>query len=182
MSNNKYIPTLITERLVLREPVISDAEVLYETVGRDADFIRYTGWNPYISLGATKEKIANDLNAIEKGEGWSWIITQDDKFVGTVGAYDVNAEVASAELGLTIIKSEWQKGYGSEAFAAVVSYLLGDGGLNRVCAWCHADNIASEKAMRHAGMTLEGVFRKALRDPSGGFADQKWFAKLRRDV
>ena len=181
MTIAEKIPILTTKRLSLRPPEMTDAEVLYETVGCDADIIRYTGWNPYFSLEATQQKIADDLEAASKGEGWSWIITEKGRLIGTVGAYDVNPDITSAKLGLTIIKNEWQKGYGSEALAAVVSYLLKPGRLNRVCAWCHADNIGSEKAMRHAGMTCEGVFRQAMSDPNGKLVDQKWFARLRDD-
>ena len=181
MSINQNNPTLTTEHLVLRPPRSDDAKALYESVGCDEDLTRYTGWNPYTSLAAAERKIAEDLDTASQGEGWSWIITKNGKFIGTVAAYDVNKDIASAELGLTVIKSEWQKGYGSEALAAVVSFLLSEGRLNRVSAWCHADNIGSEKAMRHAGMTCEGVFRQAMRDPSGKLADQKWFARIKED-
>ena len=181
MKRNQNIPILTTERLVLRPPDITDAPALYKSIGRDERITRYTGWNPYLSLEAAKRKIADDLETASQGEGWSWIITAGGRLIGTVGAYDVDRDTVSAELGLTIIQSEWGKGYGAEALTSVVSHLLCEDGLNRVCAWCHADNVASEKAMRRAGMTLEGVFRQAMRDPSGKLVDQKWFARIKED-
>lgn len=47
---------LKTERLILRNEKLEDAETLYKFLGCDAEMSKYTGWNPYITLDSAKKR------------------------------------------------------------------------------------------------------------------------------
>ena len=145
---------LRTKRLILRGVVVEDAALLYRGLGCDPAMSTYTGWNPYSTLEAAQQKGENDLVEVEQGKLYSWIITAEGTPVGTIGAYDYDPDSRSIELGYSIFRTKWGKGYASEAATAVVSYLLGDAGLHRITAWCHAGNAASARVLEKAGMKL----------------------------
>lgn len=77
------------------------------------------------------------------------------------------------EIGYFLLPKHWGKGYASEMANALVDGFFGEMGLHRICASCNAGNKASERVMQKAGMTLEGVMRKAR------YKDGSWYDELR---
>ena len=53
---DKQMVNLKTERLILRNEKLEDAETLYKFLGCDAEMSKYTGWNPYITLDSAQKK------------------------------------------------------------------------------------------------------------------------------
>ena len=47
--------TVETERLVLRVPVASDAEAIFDGYARDPEVVRYLTWRPHRSLTDTRQ-------------------------------------------------------------------------------------------------------------------------------
>jgi ADP-ribose pyrophosphatase YjhB (NUDIX family) len=76
--------------------------------------------------------------------------------IGTIGAYDYHPGGAGAEesieVGLSIRRDFWGRGFAREALQAVLTYLTEEEGICCVTAWSAADNIGSRRAMEHAGM------------------------------
>ena len=53
-------------------------------------------------------------------------------------------------------------------------------GLNRIYAFCHVENAASERVMQKAGLRYEGTLREVVLE-KGRFASRKLYAILRRE-
>lgn len=149
---------LQTERLTLRSPRSDDAETIYQELGCNPAITRYTGWNPYTSLEATRQVIAGNIaeNEGAKLAGFSWIIEDGGELAGTVGAYDYAEDDKSIEIGYSIIESKWGKGLASEAARAVADWLLTIEGIDRIKAWTDKDNLASIKVLERACFTRAG--------------------------
>lgn len=128
---------------------LQDAEDIYKNIGLDPDMSRFTGWNPYVTIDATIEKITNDMAA--GNDSYSWVIRKDDEFAGTIGAYDYDPEAGSIEIGYSIIKRFWGRGYAGTAAKAVVEFLAHQPHINIIRAWSHKDNIASRSVLTEAG-------------------------------
>lgn len=141
----------ITERLVLRKETLADAEDLYRYLGCEPEIIRYTDWNPYGSMDSTLEKIAEDIKNYSVPGHYAWIITKNGEPIGTIGAYDYKPGQSIIEVGYSIFKPYWGKGYATEALKAVVNYLLLEENIRKICAWSHKDNLASIKVLKKAG-------------------------------
>ena len=134
---------------------LEDAENIYRYMGCDPEITRYTGWNPYRTLQATVDKIEKDINSDDGS--YSWVIKKDGDFVGTIGAYDYNAEDMSIEIGYSIARPFWGKGYAGAATKAVVAFLLDNERINTIRAWSHKDNLASRKVLMNAGFEESGM-------------------------
>lgn len=112
---------------------------------------------------------------------YSWAIIRDAQIIGYVGVYDIDDYTQSGEIGITVASAFSGHGYASEAIHAVLEYMLGKVGLNRVFAWCNARNIGSSKAMQKAGMTYEGTAREAAMRSDGEHDDVLWYSILKSD-
>ena len=179
--------TLTTDRLVLRPERPEDAEIFWRELGCNEEITRYTGWNPYFSLEAARGKIAEDIRGMEQGECFSWVIERADapageQIIGSFGAFGIDRDVMSIEIGCSIFRNAWGQGFATEAAAAAVRYLLIEAGFNRVHAWCHADNTGTRTVQERAGLRQEGLLRQNLRNPDGSLSDQLLFGILRSDL
>ncbi len=82
------------------------------------------------------------------------------------------------EIGYFLLPEFWGKGYASEIACTLVDTFFARMGLHRICATCNAENKGSERVMQKAGMTLEGVLRKA-RYKQGVWHDELRYSILR---
>ena len=151
---------LFTERLTLRRYRPDDAADLYERFGTDETMFRYSGWNPYATPEMAQETVQRFIASYEDDHSYSWIMDFDDELVGTIGAYD--GQDGRIEVGFSVARVCWGRGYAAEALQAVLRYLTENEGFHRVTAWCAAENVASRKTMEKAGMQLVSVEKDGL--------------------
>ena len=153
---------LKTGRLILRRHVIEDADFLYRRFGSDEKMYEYSGWNPYATPDMAKETVQNFIKSYDDDAFFGWAIEKDGAIIGTIGAYDHDPQEDSIEVGTSIDRDYWGRGYATEALEAVLRYLTEDNGISNVKAWCASDNLGSAKAMERCGMVLEDVEKDAL--------------------
>ena len=92
---------------------------------------------------------------VRKGKNW--------KLLGNCGVFDVDSVNRSAELGILIgEKSEWNKGYGSEAMSLLVRHCFETLNLNRTFLRVYTENIRAVRSYEKAGFVLEGRLREAV--------------------
>lgn len=148
---------LKTERLLLRSEKMEDAKILYEFLGCDAEMSKYTEWNPYSTLASTMKKIEQDIQNSQNKDFYSWVIQSKTEVVGTIGAYDYEPQTNSIEIGYSIFRKAWGKGYATEALSEVIRYLFEERFIDKVHAWSHMENIASQKVLEKAGLKKEAI-------------------------
>lgn len=153
---------LKTDRLLLRRYRPEDAEVLYEKFGCDPQMTRYTGWNPFETEEMTRETVRKRIEGYARDHAYGWAVEHNGALIGTAGAYDYNPEEDSIELGYSIERASWGKGFASEALQAIVTYLTEQEGISRLLAWCASDNIGSRKVIERSGFKLYRIEQDAL--------------------
>lgn len=153
---------LETKRLCIRRHRIEDAEPLYEKFGRDPRMYEYSGWNPYGDLTISRETVQRYMDCYDKEDFYGWAIEYMGELIGTIGAYDYDQEKSQIEIGVSIARNFWGRGFAAEALSAVLKYLTEHEMINTVTAWCANDNIGSRKAMEKAGMEMTGIREKEL--------------------
>ena len=153
---------LKTPRLLLRRHVMADAMPLYLGFGRDSAMYEYSGWNPYATPEDAAATVARFVSSYDDPRFYGWAIQHEGRLVGTVGAYDFDASRGSIEVGMSIERASWGRGFATEALSAVLRYLVHDEGIALVTAWCASDNVGSRRALEKAGMTLVGIKPGAL--------------------
>ena len=151
------------DKLQLRRYTMSDAVTIYENLGCDPEMMRYTGWNPYFSPEATRKFVADVIQKYEAGEKeYSWLITYKGQPVGTIGAYDYDAEQNCIEIGYSIFREYWGNGFASRALKLVKDYLMQEEGIHTLKAWRADANIASKRVLEKAGFVQTEVKEAAL--------------------
>lgn len=86
----------------------------------------------------------------------------DDRPIGTIGLHGLDHENGSAEFGIAIgEKSEWGKGYGTDATRAIRDFGFGELRLERIGLFVYADNDRGRRAYEKAGFVHEGTLRHA---------------------
>ncbi|MDC7288709.1 GNAT family N-acetyltransferase [Blautia schinkii] len=163
---------LETERLVLRRHILEDAHILYLCFGRDEKMYEYSGWNPYATEEMALETVQHFLESYSDTHFYGWAIEYEGQLVGTIGAYDYDPKSSSIEIGISIARNSWGKGFASEAMQRVLVYLTEDEGITTVTAWCAENNIGSRRAMEKAGMLQTSIENNAL------MINDKVFGKL----
>ena len=143
---------LRTGRLVLRRYRPEDADALYRHLGSDPAMYRYSGWNPYATLEMAQETVNRFIESYRDEHTYSWVIDVDDVIFGTIGAYDYEDD--RIEVGFSIIRACWGRGYATEALKAVLEYLTENEGISCVTAWCAAENVGSRRVLEKSGMKL----------------------------
>jgi ribosomal-protein-alanine N-acetyltransferase len=153
-------PTLRTERLVLRGFTMDDARRVQQLAGaREVAATTLTMPHPYVD-GMAEAWIGGHAAAWEARRRLTLAVTsQADGVVGVVGLSLV-PEHRRGEVGYWIGVPYWNRGFATEAAAAVLDFGFGELGLNRVVGRYFTRNPASGNVLRKLGMTREGTLRE----------------------
>jgi ribosomal-protein-alanine N-acetyltransferase len=175
------MPTITTERLVLRPYRLSDAPDIQRLAG--AHEVASTTLNiphPYPD-GAAEAWIGTHGERYEAGESLQLAVTsrEDGRFLGGIGlAFSPRHE--RAEMGYWIAVPYWRQGYCTEAARGLLEYGFDVLGLNRIEATHLKRNPASGRVMQKIGMTCEGCRRQAVKKWDQ-FEDLVLYAILREE-
>jgi len=163
---------LWTEHLILRKYRPEDAGQLYESLGKDPNMSRYSGWNPYATEEMAEESVRQFIDSYQDEHLYSWVmdVNGDDVIAGTIGAYDY--ENGQIEVGFSVAEAWQKRGFATEALTAVLKYLSENEGILCVMAWCAAENTASRRVLEKAGMQLVNTEKEGL------VVDEKTYDKL----
>ena len=155
---------LTTPNLVLREFREDDFAGLRE-IDSDPEVARYE--RPVQTEAETRTRLAHfiaDRPGISPTHQRFAITTHsDDKARGWITLQLNNAAIREYEIGWTVRRADWVKGYAPEAAAEVLRYAFNDLNAHRVVAFCHAGNVASVRVMEKLGMRREGLLRETRR-------------------
>ena len=144
---------LRTERLLLRPMRLRDVVDVYE-YSQDEEWGRYS--NPH-TLDYVEWFVAKNVMAPwDTGPRFSIVI--DANVVGGIGL-EIDKANKIAEVGYSIAREHWGKGYVPEAAREVLRWGFEDLGLAKIYAHAHAENKRSWRVMEKLGMTREGLFR-----------------------
>ncbi len=176
-----HLPTLETERLILRPMRMSDARDLF-AYAQDPEVSRHVLWDTHRSLGESRQFLRGALRQYRRGQPSSFAITLKDsgRMIGTIGFMWVNLDHQSAEVGYSLSRDYWNRGIMTEALRQVVAFGFERLRLNRIEAQHEVDNPASGRVMAHVGMQYEGTLRKRIKN-KGRYVDVALYAILRED-
>ena len=181
MTNNAMArPIIHTRRLTLRPMTLADAAELHRLVG-DVEIARNTMTIPHpYPEGMAEEWIGTHQSKFDKGEEIVFGIErrEDGAFVGVIGVIPEPHDMA--EFGYWIGQEYWNRGYATEAAAAVIDFTFRVLDVNRIEALHFIRNPASGRVMEKCGMKHEGTLRQA-RKKGDEYLDVKVYAILRSD-
>ena len=176
----KDLPTLETERLILRKMVLNDAEAVF-AYASNSKVSRYTLWETHRSIEDSRAFLEFATQKYENGgePDWGIVYRGNGCLVGACGLVNWEAEHARAEVGFVLSREYWGRGLRSEAVRAILRVGFERMNLNRIEARCIAENAASARVMEKAGMVYEGTLRQR-EYIKGAYRDIKLYAILKK--
>ena len=157
------MPTLTTERLLLRRMTVGDCYDMYE-YARDPSVTKYLTWSPHPDLEYTKEYLQYISNHYRMGDFYDWavILRSENKMIGTCGFTRFHTANNGAEIGYVLNPAYWGRGIACEAAREVVRFGFCELGLHRIEAKYMEGNEASRRVMEKIGMSFEGIRRDEM--------------------
>jgi ribosomal-protein-alanine N-acetyltransferase len=159
-----HIPTLETDRLILRAMRVSDAADMYAYACRPS-VTEYLTWDPHQSVDVTREYLVYVGQRYRTGDFYDWSILckEDGRMIGTCGFTSFNCPADSGEIGYVLSPAYQGRGLATEAVRRVLRFGFEELSLHRIEAHFIQGNEASRRLMERVGMTFEGFARESMR-------------------
>lgn len=171
-----------TSRLVLRPFVLEDAEAMYRNWASDPEVTKFLSWPTYKSVDTAHEILDLWVPQYQDDTFYQWAIELKEigEPIGSISVVNHDDRVDMAEIGFCIGKPWWGQGIMTEAFQAVIDFLFGEVGVQRIEAGHDPNNPASGAVQRKCGLKYEGTLRRSIRS-NQGITDKAVLAILKEE-
>jgi len=144
------IPRVHTERLILREWLQGDFET-YAQWQADPEVVRFLGGETMSRADAWRSMATAAGHWALRGYGvWAVEAKDGGALVGRVGLLNPDGW-PGLEVGWTLGREHWGKGYATEAARAALDYAFATQNLDKAISLIHADNAASQNVAKRIG-------------------------------
>lgn len=171
-----------TARLVLRPFVKEDAPAMYRNWASDPEVTKFLSWPTYKTVDTAHEILNIWVPQYRDDTFYQWAIELKEigEVVGSISVVNFDERVDMAEIGFCIGRPWWGQGMMTEAFQAVIDFLFGEVGVQRIEAGHDPNNPASGAVQRKCGLTYEGTLRRSIRS-NQGITDKTVMAILKEE-
>lgn len=158
-------PILNTERLLLEPFKDTDLDDIY-IYASDPDVAKTVSWDAHKNLEDSREYlnwIQRQTSGVSEKIFFVWAIREkaSGKVIGSIDFKNLQAH--SGQFDYAIGKSYWNNGYATEATKEVLNWAFDAiPNLQRIQAFCIAENQGSRRVMEKAGLQFEGVRKKSI--------------------
>jgi [ribosomal protein S5]-alanine N-acetyltransferase len=106
-----YLPTIETERLLLRKITLNDANDMFEYAS-DPQVSEYTTWSTHDSIEDSKYFLKTLVKMYKRRElvDWGIVHKAEKKFIGTCGFVEWRMTHSRAEIGYALSRKYWSEG------------------------------------------------------------------------
>ena len=171
-----------TERLVLRQFTLEDAQQMFDNWSGDDEVTKYMNWVTQKGVEETKNTLGKWAARYGQNNFYNWAVEIKDthRHIGFISVVSCDEVIGKVELGFGIGKNWWHKGFMTETVNAVIAFLFEKVEVQRIQACHDTGNPNSGKVMQKCGMKYEGTMRKAD-VTNNGICDVSYYAILAED-
>ena len=183
MLTHKGTKTIETDRLILRPFTMEDAPAMFRNWASDDEVTKHLTWPTHESMEVSKMVLSDWTSHYPEPDFYNWAITlkeNGDEPIGSISVVRITPQTDCATMGYCMSRAHWCKGIMPEALKALVDFLFGEVGFNRIEAEHDVNNPASGRVMEKAGLRYEGTLRQSGRS-NQGIIDVVWRAILKQD-
>ena len=160
-------PTIVTERLLLRNFSETDANSVYEIFSNES-VTEFYDLEAFTHSDQATSFVDSRIRLNEEGgrRTFRWAIcmkSEPNIVIGSCGFHNANKSFSSLEIGYELNQSYWHKNIAFEAVDAMLNYcFLNDFpfSINRISAMTNLDSTRSINLLCRLGFTEEGVLRQ----------------------
>ncbi|GIO01156.1 GNAT family protein [Brevibacillus laterosporus] len=173
--------SIVTDRLLVREMTLEDAEVLYR-YWSDDEVTKHMNISSFTHVDQAKEMILLLLDLGKEGKAYRYsiVLKETNQVIGTCGFNYIDREDNRAEIGFDLGRPFWQKGYARESLEALVRYGFDVHKLNRIEAKVEPENVNSKKLLSKLAFVHEGILREYQKS-KGSYVDLHIFSLLKKE-
>ena len=173
---------LNTERLTLREFSRGDLDA-FHAISSDPTVARHLAFGP-TSQKESRRLIDFAIDSQRADPRFQYALAlveqSTSELIGSCGLALSAAQPRVAEVYFALRPTSWGRGYATEALKAIISFGLDTLKLHRIWGQAVIANPAAALVMRKAGMSHEGMIRKAI-SKGGRWEDAFQYAILESD-
>jgi len=145
-----------TQRLILQRLKYEDAEEIFYSYATKTEATRFLSWKTHETIEDTRSFLRYAV------EGWTWgtdysysiRLRESNQFIGSFGVINDKGKL---QFGYVISPSKWRQGYATEAVTKMMDILREQQNVFRIGTFVDAENIASQKVLRRAGLVPEAI-------------------------
>ena len=160
--NFSPFPELETNRLLLRQPMLTDAQDFF--ILRSNTLVMQYVNRPIAKTVEDAENLINKItDIINTNEGINWCITLKDnpkKVMGNIGIWQLKKEDYRGEIGYMLHPDFWRKGIMQEAVEAVINFGFNQMQLHSLEAKINPSNSASAMLLEKNNFIKEAHFKE----------------------
>lgn len=150
------LPAMITRRLTLRSPQITDREAIF-FMRTDPEVNQYIQRKAPQTLDEIDVFIKDRLQDRETNTAiyWALALKEDPtQCIGAISLWQFSEDKKTAEVGYDLHPKYQGEGYMSEALRAVLEFGFKTLDLNTIKAYTHIDNVPSRTLLEHHAFVL----------------------------
>jgi ribosomal-protein-alanine N-acetyltransferase len=149
---------LETARLRLRPFRAADRDAIH-AIYSDPEVMRYVGHGAHRTTAETARALRGYADALRtRGYGFVAVVElSSGVLIGDAGLHPLAGRGPDVELGYTLARDAWGRGYATEIGSALVAHAFEALGVPRVMAQVEPENAASRRVLEKLGMTERGV-------------------------
>lgn len=145
---------LITARLLLRPFDAGDRAAIH-AIYADPEVMRFVGHGAHRTMADTTAALRTYAEILE-ARGYSFLAVVEratGTLIGDGGLHPLGGRGPDVELGYTLARTAWGRGYATELGRALVEHAFTVLGVQRVVAQVEPANLASRHVLEKLGMT-----------------------------
>jgi ribosomal-protein-alanine N-acetyltransferase len=154
-------PRLQGKRVCLRAPMPDDADDLFALFA-DPEVMRYWSRPPMTARAEAEGLIGEILDGFSQRTILNWMVTSrpDGALIGTCALFRVDVRHRRAEIGYSLRRDHWGRGFAAEAVSLMLDWSFRTLGVHRVEADIDPRNDGSRKLLERLGFASEGLLRE----------------------
>ena len=151
--HQKGTQTLETNRLILRQYRIEDAEDIYVNWATDREVTRFWGWEPHEHIEKTRMLLQGWISNYQRADNYHWVIEdkKQSEAIGYIYLNEFDESKSCATIHYLLSRRFWNQGIMTEACAGVLSFAFTEIGLEKVMSRHHEMNLPSGRVLEKCG-------------------------------
>jgi len=162
----KKIPTLYTERLILRAISVKDAMDIYDYAS-DPLVSKWLLWNPHTSFDFSRRFAEQLERGYRDMKYYTWGVEFNGKMIGTCGFSAFDIKINSAQVGYVLSSKYWGIGLATEATRKVIKFGFDVLELSTIESRYIIENEASRRVAEKCGMRYFTTVKNAFTHRTG---------------
>ena len=150
---------LLVPPLLLRDYTAADGPAML-AYQRDPRYLRYYPWSERTAAEVCRLlQLFRDWQEEQPRRRFQLaiVLAAEGRLIGSCGLRRNPQEDQAADLGYELNPDYWGRGYATAAARAMVNFGFKELGLQRIAAWCLADNAAAARVLARLGFRRAGL-------------------------